>query len=70
MRRTGFCAQKDYFNDEDPLLCTEELTGFQKLVTVKFEILLLIDDDTPILEQALVDTNNAFSTEYYCDPYF
>jgi hypothetical protein len=26
------------FNEKDPLLCTEELTSFQKLVTVKFEV--------------------------------
>ncbi len=59
------------FNEKEPILCTEELISFQKLVTVEFEIFCsLIDDDTPILEQALVDTYNALSTEYYCDPYF
>jgi hypothetical protein len=59
------------FKEKDPLLCTEELTSFRKLVTVEFEsICSLFDDDTSILEESLVDTYNALSSEYYCDPYF
>ena len=58
-------------DEKDPLFCEEELTSFRKLVTVEFQAICeLLDDDTPLLETAMVDVYNAMSAANYCDPHF